>query len=258
MTLSIIISALGSNLNKINHWISSEVLKKVNEVIIVVQNSEGYEKEINKLKNLGCKLIIDNKIGLSRSRNIGIKNSNSDYFWILDDDIYTDQDMINSIIGSIEKNTSDIYTFRIAKNKKGELYKKYLNKRHINKFHILKVSSIEIVVSKKMIDKYSIFFNEKFGIGSQYPICEESLFLLECLNHGLKIIHIPKIIVIHEALSARFKPIANNALIAQGYLCKKIGIIGFALIIRWYFRMIIKYGKIFAIKYLIRGYRLKI
>ena len=83
MTLSIIISALGSNLNKINHWISSEVLKKVNEVIIVVQNSEGYEKEINKLKNLGCKLIIDNKIGLSRSRNIGIKNSNSDYFWIL-------------------------------------------------------------------------------------------------------------------------------------------------------------------------------
>tara|TARA_B100001250_G_scaffold126123_1_gene107317 strand:+ start:21 stop:797 length:777 start_codon:yes stop_codon:yes gene_type:complete len=258
MTLSIIISALGSNLNKINHWISSEILEKVNEIIIVVQNSKGYEKEINTLENLGCKLIIDNKIGLSRSRNIGIKNSTSDYFWILDDDIYTDKAMIDSIIDSIENNISDIYTFRIAKNKEGELYKKYLNKRHIDKLHILKVSSIEIVISKKMIDKHSILFNEKFGIGAKYPICEESLFLLECLNYGLKIIHIPKVIVVHEALSARFKPIANNALIAQGYLCKKIGVIGFALIIRWYFRIIIKYRKIFAIKYLIRGYRLKI
>ena len=258
MTLSIIISALGPNLNKINHWISSEILEKVNEIIIVVQNSKGYEKEINTLENLGCKLIIDNKIGLSRSRNIGIKNSTSDYFWILDDDIYTDKAMIDSIIDSIENNISDIYTFRIAKNKEGELYKKYLNKRHIDKLHILKVSSIEIVISKKMIDKHSILFNEKFGIGAKYPICEESLFLLECLNYGLKIIHIPKVIVVHEALSARFKPIANNALIAQGYLCKKIGVIGFALIIRWYFRIIIKYRKIFAIKYLIRGYRLKI
>ena len=107
-------------------------------------------------------------------------------------------------------NVSDIYTFRIAKNKKGELYKKYLNKRHIDKLHILKVSSIEIVVSKKMINKHSILFNEKFGIGAQYPICEESLFLLECLNHGLRIIHIPKVIVVHESPSARFKPIANN------------------------------------------------
>jgi len=258
MTLSIIISALGCNLNKINHWISSEILEKVNEVIVVVQNSEGYGEEINTLKNLGCKLIIDNETGLSRSRNIGIKNSNSDYFWILDDDIYTDQDMIDSVIDSIQNNTSDIYTFRIAKNKGGELYKKYSNKRHIDKLHILKVSSIEIVVSKKMINKYSIFFNEKFGIGAQYPICEESLFLLSCLNNGLKIIHIPKVIVVHESLSARFKPISNNALIAQGYLCKKIGIIGFALIIRWYFRIIIKYRKIFAIRYLIRGYRLKI
>jgi len=258
MTLSIIISALGSNLNKINHWISSDILEKVNEIIIVVQNSKGYEKEINILKNLGCKLIIDNKIGLSRSRNIGIKNSNSDYFWILDDDIYTDKAMIDSIIGSIEDNVSDIYTFRIAKNKAGELYKKYSNKKYLDKLHILRVSSIEIVVSKKIINKYSIFFNEKFGIGSEYPICEETLFLLEHLNQGLKIMHIPKVIVVHEDLSARFKPIVNNALIAQGYLCKKLGIIGFALIIRWYFRVLIKYRKIFAIRYLIRGYRLKI
>ena len=258
MTLSIIISALGVNLNKINHWISSEIFNKIDEVIIVVQNSKGYEREINYLQDLGCKVIIDHSTGLSKSRNIGMKETNSDYFWILDDDVYTNENMIDSVIDSINNNDADIYTFRIAKNKRGQLYKKYSNKKHIGRLYALKVSSIEIVVSKKIINKYSISFNEQFGIGSKYPICEESLFLLECLNYGAKIIHIPKIIVVHDNFSARFKPITNNALIAQGYLCKKIGIIGFILIIRWYFRMIIKYKKIFAIRYLIRGYRLKV
>ena len=72
-TFSIIVSALGVNLNKINSWLSSEIINRINEFIIVVQNSEGYEKEIKYLKDLGCKVIIDTGIGLSRSRNIGVQ-----------------------------------------------------------------------------------------------------------------------------------------------------------------------------------------
>ena len=166
--------------------------------------------------------------------------------------------MIKNIKKTIENESADIYTFRISKGYNKKLYKKYSNRKKINRLNALKVSSIEIVASKNKIDKYSISFNENFGLGSKYPICEENLFLLDCLTYGLLAIHIPKIIVIHSGDSARFKPITNNALIAQGYLCKRIGIIGFLLLIRWYLRMIIRYRKIFAIKYFIRGYRLKI
>tara|TARA_B100000029_G_C17328253_1_gene870720 strand:- start:519 stop:773 length:255 start_codon:yes stop_codon:yes gene_type:complete len=79
-TFSIIISALGINLNKINSWLSSTIINKIDEFIIVVQNSEGYEAEKKYLKDLGCIVIVDNGTGLSRSRNIGIKNCKSDFF----------------------------------------------------------------------------------------------------------------------------------------------------------------------------------
>ena len=191
MNLAIIISALGKNLYKIDNWISADILNTVNEIIIVVQKSENFEAEIKKLKNIGCKVFIDNQLGLSRSRNIGIKNCESNFFWILDDDVYTNLNMIESILDQIKSNKADIYTFRIARNKRCNImYKKYSNNPKVSKLRLLKISSIELIVSKKIINKYNIFFNENFGLGSKYPMCEENLFLLkdvcfETLSEGI-------------------------------------------------------------------------
>ena len=258
MNLAIIISALGENLHKIENWISSDILEKTNEVIIVIQKSKSFESKIKKLEEIGCKVFVDNKIGLSRSRNIGIKNCNSDFFWILDDDVYTDSNMIEHILIEIQSKKADIYTFRISRNKSHSvMYKKYSSISKVSKLRLLKTSSIELVISKKMIDKYNIIFNENFGLGSKYPMCEENLFLLDCYIKKMKIIHIPKVVVIHEDISSGYGNISNKALIAKGYVCQKFGILGFLLILRWYIRIIVKYQKISSIKYFIKGYKLK-
>ena len=258
MNLAIIISALGKNLYKINNWISADILNTVNEIIIVVQKSENFEAEIKKLKNIGCKVFIDNQLGLSRSRNIGIKNCESDFFWILDDDVYTNLNMIESILDQIKSNKADIYTFRISRNKRCDImYKKYSNNPKVSKLRLLKISSIELIVSKKIINKYNIFFNESFGLGSKYPMCEENLFLLDYYQKNIKIIHIPKVIVVHENFGSGYAPIDNNSLIAKGYVCQKFGLIGLLVILRWYFRIIIKYQKFSSIRYFLKGYLIK-
>ena len=258
MSLTIIISALGKNLYKIDNWISSDILNAVNEIIIVVQKPENFEPEIKKLKNIGCKVFIDNQLGLSRSRNIGIRNCKSDFFWILDDDIYTNLNMIESILDQIKFNQADIYTFRIAKDKTGNImYKKYSNNPKVSKLRLLQTSSIELIVSKKIINKYNIFFNENFGLGSKYPMCEENLFLLDYYQKNIKIIHIPKVIVVHEDIGSGYAPINNNSLIAKGYVCQKFGLIGLLVILRWYFRIIIKYQKFSSIRYFLKGYLIK-
>ena len=257
MTFSIIISALGVNLHKINHWISSEILEKIDDFIIVVQDSSGYNQEINNLKDLGCKVIIDNKLGLSRSRNLGIDACESYFFWILDDDVYTDLSMIDIILKTILSHKADIYGFRIAKDKNKNLYKKYSDRKNIDRLHSLKLSSIELVVSNNFIKNKLIRFNENFGLGSKYPNCEENLFLLDCFDKGAQIIHIPEIIVIHSNLGSGYLKIDNNALIAKGYVCRKLGLIGFFVILRWYIRIIVKYQKFSSIKYFIKGYRLR-
>ena len=105
------------------------------------------------LEKIGCTIIIDEKLGLSRSRNLAIQSCNSDFFWILDDDVFTNVDMIKIIKNSIKNRNSDIYTFRISKGLGKELYKSYSNKIKINRINILKVSSIEIVISKEIVDK---------------------------------------------------------------------------------------------------------
>ena len=257
-TFSIIVSALGVNLNKINSWLSSEIINKINEFIIVVQNSEGYEKEIKYLKDLGCKVIIDTGIGLSRSRNIGIKNCGSDFFWILDDDVYTNLNMIDSILDSIKSNVSDIYAFRISRDKDGKiLYKSYSLKSKISKLGLLKISSIELIISKKIIDRNNIKFNQDFGLGSKYPMCEETLFLLDCYSKNAKITHIPKVIVVHKNLGSGYIHINNNSLVAKGYVCSKFYIIGLFLIFYWYYKMIVNFKNFNSIKYLFKGYYLK-
>jgi len=257
-TFSIIISALGINLNKINSWLSSTIINKIDEFIIVVQNSEGYEAEKKYLKDLGCIVIVDNGTGLSRSRNIGIKNCKSDFFWILDDDVYTNSNMIDSILDSIQSNVADIYSFRISRNKNTKiLYKKYSDKPKTSKLKLLKISSIELIISKKIIDKNNIKFNENFGLGAKYPMCEETLFLLDCYNNNAKIIHIPKVIVIHENLGSGYLNINNYSLIAKGYVCSKFHLIGYFIILYWYLKMIVNFRNFNSIKYLLKGYHLK-
>ena len=258
MKFAILISALGKNLKKINKWLNHEIFNEVHEIIIVIQSSKGFESEIKILEKIGCSIIIDKKLGLSRSRNLAIKSCKSDFFWILDDDVWTNLNMIKIIKNSIKNRNSDIYTFRISKGADEGLYKKYSNKIKINRINILKISSIEIVVSKKMIDKHSIKFDENFGLGSKYPSCEENLFLLDCFDSGASIIHVPKIVVFHKNLGSRYSDINYNSLIAKGFICKKFGIIGIILLFRWYFRFSFKYRNIFLLKYFIKGYQLRL
>ena len=98
MKLSIIISALGKNLYKISDWITKEIVNEVDEIIIIIQDSKGFIREVNLFREIGINCLISDAIGLSKSRNHGINSSSSDFIWFLDDDIKTDINKINGRI----------------------------------------------------------------------------------------------------------------------------------------------------------------
>ena len=114
MKFSIIISALGKNLYKISDWISKEIVNEVDEIIVIIQASKGFIREVNLLREIGINCLISDAIGLSKSRNHGINSSRSDFIWFLDDDIKTDINKIKIVKSNIINNKADIYTFRIA------------------------------------------------------------------------------------------------------------------------------------------------
>lgn len=139
-----------------------------------------------------------NEIGLSKSRNRGLENSNTDIVLLTDDDVVFKPNCDDIIRNAFEENKdADIITFQV-KTPEGELFKNYSKVpfRH-NKRSILKVSSIEIAIKKDAVDKYRVKYDEDFGLGSKYVSGEENIFLIDCIKKGMNIIYEPKVINIH-------------------------------------------------------------
>lgn len=147
--------------------------------------------------------------GLSKSRNRAIEYCDSDIALISDDDVEYIENFEEIIVKSFEENPDvDIITFQI-KTPDGELFKDNYQKFKFmhNMRSIMKVSSIEIAFRINSIKIKKLKFDEKFGLGTNYPTGEEVIFLSDALKQGLKILYIPLPIVFHpkESSGGMFK-----------------------------------------------------
>lgn len=133
------------------------------------------------------KIINSKEKGLSKSRNLAIKNSNADICLISDDDEVFVDDVEKKIVKAYEDNPeADIIIFKVL-NVKNNLGNK---KKKLNIFDLLKVSSVQISFKKEKIEG-KIKFDEKLGSGTENGAGEENDFLFKCLKKKLKIYYIP-------------------------------------------------------------------
>lgn len=181
----------------------------VDEIVIVHQllDSQDYEgfssyrdelrKKYDKLK-----IIIDAGKGLSRSRNLGIKSSVSNLIFISDDDNKFIRDGVVAVREHMDSYNSDIVLARIV-SPEGIPFKNYLNlKSQVNIRDSGSVSSLEMCIRKGFIDKNNITFNERFGLGTSFPSCEEFIFLSECIKASAIISRIDEYVNIHPIESS--------------------------------------------------------
>lgn len=163
-------------------------------------------------------MISYNEKGLSKSRNRAIENASGYICIICDDDVEYIPGFEDIILNEFDKNpNSDVITFQI-KTPEGDLFKKYQDfEFNHNKRSILRVSSIEVAFKLNSIKEKNIKFDELFGLGAKYASGEENIFLMDCLNKGLNIKYIPKIIAIHEKESSG-KTLNEKAIYSKGAL----------------------------------------
>ena len=55
------------------------------------------------------------------------------------------------------------------------------------RLRLLSVSSIQIGLRPERIRAAGVRFDERFGLGADFPSCEEAIFLWDCLSAGLRI-----------------------------------------------------------------------
>ncbi|WP_180065132.1 glycosyltransferase family A protein [Acinetobacter sp. YH16037] len=191
--------------------------------------------------------IKSNQIGLSKSRNLAIKNAKTKFCCISDNDVYYINNYDELIVKYFNQYpNADILLFQI-KDDCDIPYKKYKDKVYkVGFFDVLKFSSIEIVFRRESIIANNIVFDERFGLGALYKCGEENIFLLDCLKAGLNIYSINVPLVIHP-LESSGKIIDDSYFYCRGAVFTRLYgfVIAFLIFIIFCFKKTNNYKNLF-------------
>ncbi len=149
----------------------------------------------------GIRVINTTEKGLSRSRNLALKNSSKKLCVLTDDDIVFLENFEEKIIQAFTYfKDAAVIRFRAEKSE-GVLLKKYPSSpiKNISWLDILNTASIEIVVKPQEISKEKVFFDEEFGLGSVFTMGEEQVFLGALKKSGLQLSYYPETLNRHES-----------------------------------------------------------
>lgn len=169
-----------------------------NNYQILIINQTTKDKILTSKKD-NIRVINSFEYGLSKSRNLAIKNAKGDVCLIADDDVVYVKEFDKIINEAFYTHSqASIIKFKID-TFCGNNYKTYpkYSKRLKKKKDILSASSIEIAFKRKDIINKNRLFNTLFGLGSYFTSGEEYLFLKANLKKGLSIHFVNKYIVKH-------------------------------------------------------------
>jgi len=142
--------------------------------------------------------------GLSKSRNLALKNAIGKIVLIADDDVVYRKDFDATIVQAHNQYTNRAAISFCIEKTNGLLFKKYLTKAKsdLSLMELFNVLSIEISLNKSVLDKIGVKFDEYFGLGSQFEMGEEAIFLSDIKYKINQIAFVPSVIAIHPEISS--------------------------------------------------------
>lgn len=184
-------------------------------ILIINQTDAGHQLTS---KHPKVRVINTEERGLSRSRNMALENAIGDICIIADDDIEYVKNVGKIVVSAFAKaEKASIITFK-KKNQDGLGNKTYPNIREHTLRTAKDVSSWEIAFRRDHIQKLEIRFDERFGLGADFPIGEESIFVTDVMEHGDLCLFEPNVILEHRALSSGSFPGRDDIVFARGAL----------------------------------------
>ena len=150
-------------------------------------DTEGMdETEIN---GYPVRMISTAERGLSRSRNMAIRNAAADFCLICDDDEKLYDTYVQTIENAYERiPDADIIAFRMA-NQRSRLKQE---EQLLNKYTCMRISSWQITFRVDSIRAKGLYFDPYMGAGSGNGAGEEVKFLRDCIGRGMKVYYVPE------------------------------------------------------------------
>lgn len=222
MTLEVLISCM--------HQKDASIVRRTNiqsDVLVINQCDEDRLEEYEFVNKQGdkCKarIIYTTERGLSKSRNMAIRNACGDVCLFCDNDEILVDDYPQKIL-SAYRQMPNIQIFAFPIQECGFITKKHSTKiKKIGYLSSLKISTWQLTFNRKAIVESGINFDETMGSGTGNGGGEEQKFMFTCLRRGMKIVYIPSMLgEMIENESMWFHGFTDTFFYNQGYSSRKI------------------------------------
>ena len=182
---------------------------RVFEVIIVDQSTDDSTQQlVSKYQDL--KIIYKHVEfrGLSKARNYALALAHGDYFALIDDDAYYEEQYLweaNRILSENGKMVlaGNIVPKEMLKNPKINSSKKKLEPMGYRQ--ITRDCPSPALIFPYALYQEGISFDENFGVGAMFGACEETDLVLEALDHEYKMNYCANMLVVHPTMQHSFE-----------------------------------------------------
>lgn len=206
----------------------AEICRSKADVVYVLHQITETTKE-NEYRTLHHQLANKNVIihtmhakGLAKSRNVCIKKINTKYAIVCDDDIVPDTLLYEQILDYAKQYPDTaVFTGRI-KNDENNYKKEYA--QHMFEHTIrsaAQVSSCEMIINTEWIKTNNIFFDERFGLGAEFPSGEEFIFLTDIIKKSGIVRYVPVDVCTHAHDTSGYT-FTKEMLIAKGAMIRRV------------------------------------
>jgi len=200
-------------------------LKPAPDDVLVVDNSSGDSETKLLSKKFGARYTVEPIPGLSRARNRGLAESNSDFVAYIDDDGNPDEDWLGSLLQP--------FADPLVASVTGETIESHSNASQLRQTPLRTLSNRDplwfeaatfggLGVGTNMALRKSAcdivpFFDVRLGRGTPIRIGEESRAFASLLARGYRAVHVPPAVVVHP-LGSRDLPLETSSSMAYWLL----------------------------------------
>lgn len=199
MTFEILISTMyRSDLAFLDNMFPNEDKSDYTILIINQTDKECYITEFPP----NVRVINTQERGLSKSRNMAIKNAIGDICLVADDDVVYVKGVGDIIISAFAKaKNATVITFKMV-NTSGEVYQDYPQIRNHTKKSLYTVNGVVISFDRKRLLEKEVFYNDHFGLGATFETADEYVFMKSILKSRMVAVFEPVVILSHPDVSS--------------------------------------------------------
>lgn len=156
----------------------------------IIANQADREEIVNEVCEFGkIKMITTATKGVGLNRNIALMAADAEIILFSDDDVVYNDGTAEAVVKAFEDNPkADVIIFSMDIIKNGAVTeKRHLQRRKLHVWNAMRFGTYTVAVRRDAILKNNITFHQYFGGGCPFSSGEDSLFIKNCFDSGLKV-----------------------------------------------------------------------